>query len=141
MSIQIGELSARTDCDVATIRYYEKEGLLAAPERSAGNYRLYNDEHVEALRFIRHCRSFDLGLNEIRTLLGLRASPSTGCRQVNQLLDDHLHEIEARIAALEHLKEHLLVLRAKCNGDRPGADCGLLKGLADCSCCHFSPGG
>ncbi len=57
MQIKIGELAKRTECQAETIRYYEKEGLLPQPSRSGGNYRLYDEEHIERLRFIRHCRT------------------------------------------------------------------------------------
>ena len=58
--MKIGDLAKSTLCPVATVRYYEREGLLPAPARSSGNYRMYGPKHVEALRFIRHCRSLDM---------------------------------------------------------------------------------
>ena len=76
MQVQIGELAKRSDCKVVTIRYYEKEGLLPEPLRSSGNYRLYDEGHLERLQFIRHCRSLDMSLEEIKTILGLRAAPA-----------------------------------------------------------------
>ena len=69
MTIKIGELARRTECQVETIRYYEKEGLLPEPTRSRGNYRLYGEAQVERLQFIRHCRSLDMTLGEVRALL------------------------------------------------------------------------
>ena len=69
MLIKIGELAKRTGATVETIRYYEKEGLLPEPSRSAGNYRLYNEEHIEHLQFILHCRALDMALDEVRVLL------------------------------------------------------------------------
>ena len=56
MKVKIGELAKMTGCQVVTIRYYEKEGLLKRPERTERNYRLYGDEDIARLRFIRHCR-------------------------------------------------------------------------------------
>ena len=64
--MKIGELATLTGCPVETIRYYEREGLLPAPSRSAGNYRQYDTAHVERLSFIRHCRSLDMTQEEIR---------------------------------------------------------------------------
>src|SRR3546814_2104109 len=72
MPMKIGELAKRTESTVETIRYYEKEGLLPEPSRSDGNYRLYGEEHIERLRFIRHCRTLDMALDEVRTLLRYR---------------------------------------------------------------------
>ena len=65
MEIRIGDLAKRSGCEVVTIRYYEKEGLLPKPARSGGNFRLYGEAHAERLQFIRHCRSLDMTLSEI----------------------------------------------------------------------------
>ena len=69
--MKIGELAKATDCAVETIRYYERENLLPAPARSDGNYRLYTQAHVERLTFIRNCRTLDMTLDEIRSLLSV----------------------------------------------------------------------
>src|SRR3546814_7885206 len=90
----IGGLAKRTESTVETIRYYEKEGLLPEPSRSDGNYRLYGEEHIERLRFIRHCRTLDMALDEVRTLLRSRDTPTEDCGDVNALLDEHIHEGE-----------------------------------------------
>jgi len=66
--MKIGELAARAGCDVQTVRFYEREGLLEEPEREASGYRRYGERHVERVKFIRHCRALDLPLNEIRPL-------------------------------------------------------------------------
>ena len=88
--MKIGELAKLTDCQVETIRYYEREGLLPEPARSEGNYRLYTQAHVERLTFIRNCRSLDMTLEEIRSLLNLRDSPQDQCESVNALIDEHI---------------------------------------------------
>ncbi|WP_300882315.1 MerR family transcriptional regulator, partial [uncultured Desulfovibrio sp.] len=69
MKVKIGELAKMTGCEVVTIRYYEKEGLLKKPERTEGNYRIYEDDDIARLRFIRHCRQHGMSLSEIRALL------------------------------------------------------------------------
>ena len=99
-TLKIGELAVRASCPVETIRYYEREALLPAPVRSNGNYRLYGKAHVERLSFIRHCRSLDMTLEEIRTLLRFRDSPQENCDGANQLLDQHIGHVAARIADL-----------------------------------------
>ena len=85
--MKIGELAKLTDCQVETIRYYEREGLLPEPARSDGNYRLYTQAHVERLTFIRNCRSLDMTLEEIRSLLGLRDSPQDQCESVPEFIE------------------------------------------------------
>lgn len=134
MEIRIGELAQRTGCEVVTIRYYEKEGLLPEPARSSENYRLYGEEQVKRMQFIRHCRSLDMSLGEIRTLLNLWDSPTQDCGKVNALLDDHIRQVEARVEALLQLRLHLTALREKCAGARPVEACGILQGLVNCSC-------
>ncbi len=134
MEIKIGDLAKRSGCEVVTIRYYEKEGLLPKPTRSGGNFRLYGDAHIERLQFIRHCRSLDMTLSEIRALLGLRDNPTQDCGEVNVLLDIHIQQVEVRVAALLQVREHLVDLREKCFDSRPVEACGILQGLSDCNC-------
>ncbi|MFP6812291.1 MAG: MerR family transcriptional regulator [Moraxella sp.] len=74
--MKIGELAKRTGATVETIRYYEKERLLPEPFRSEGNYRLYNEEHIERLQFILHCRTLDMALDDVRILLEYWESPA-----------------------------------------------------------------
>ncbi|PLC52773.1 Cd(II)/Pb(II)-responsive transcriptional regulator [Pollutimonas nitritireducens] len=134
MNIKIGELAKRTECQAETIRYYEKEGLLPEPSRSSGNYRLYSEEHVERLRFIRHCRTLDMALEDVRALLKYRDTPEEDCGDVNALLDGHIHEVEVRVKELMQLKGHLTILREKCTSAKPTESCGILQALSDCSC-------
>lgn len=128
--MRIGELAKRAGCPVETVRYYEKEGMLLAPKRSVGNYRVYGPEHAERLAFIRRCRSLDMSLPEIRTLLGAVERPGVDCGPVNALLDEHIAHVAARVAELEQLKSELDAIRAHCSGARPLKECGVLERLA-----------
>ena len=128
-TLKIGELASRTACPVETIRYYEHEGLLSAPVRSTGNYRLYGKAHVERLSFIRHCRSLDMALEEIRTLLRFRDAPQENCDGANQLLDEHIVHVAARIADLNRLARELKSLRQQCGVAKAAKDCGILNEL------------
>ncbi|MCC2596840.1 Cd(II)/Pb(II)-responsive transcriptional regulator [Pusillimonas sp. MFBS29] len=132
--MKIGELAKRTETTVETIRFYEKEGLLLEPSRSEGNYRLYGNDHIERLRFIRHCRTLDMALDEIRILLRYRDTPAEDCGDVNALLDEHIGAVETRINQLLHLKQHLVTLRRKCTSTASTESCGILGALADHSC-------
>lgn len=127
--MKIGELAQRSDCQVVTIRYYEREGLLPEPARSEANYRIYNESHAQRLAFIRHCRALDMTLEEIRTLLALQAHPERSCGAVNALIDDHLAHVATRIAQLEKLEQSLVELRARCVGDFATSECGILDAL------------
>lgn len=131
--MKIGDMAAATQTPVETIRYYEREGLLPAAPRSAGNYRLYGPEHVERLAFVRHCRALDMTLDEIRALLRLRDAPQAGCGEVNALLDAHIGHVAERIRALRRLEKQLEALRAQCTGEGDTKPCGILAGLVQAS--------
>jgi Cd(II)/Pb(II)-responsive transcriptional regulator len=128
--MKIGQLAAATDTPVEAIRYYERAGLLPAAPRTDSNYRVYEDAHVERLRFIRHCRSLDMALDEIRTLLQFRDAPDGDCTGVNALLDAHIGHVAQRIDELRALELQLKALRAQCPVVHATEDCGILKGLA-----------
>ena len=126
---RISELARLAKCQVVTVRYYEKEGLLPVPGRSEGNYRLYEQKHLEQLLFIRRCRSLDMTLGEIRSLLQLREQPADGCRAVNELLEEHIGHVAERIRELQSLESELRSLLCLCGENRKAADCGILKEL------------
>jgi Cd(II)/Pb(II)-responsive transcriptional regulator len=121
--MKIGELAKLTDCSVQTIRYYEKEQLLKSPERSEGNFRLYNKS------FIKQCRTLDLTLSEIRQLLELQSSPSIQCNSVNNMIDSHIQQVEQRIKELNSLKEQLNYLSNTCSNNGTIEQCGILQKL------------
>ena len=127
--MKIGELAKITACQVETIRYYERENLLPPPARSDGNYRLYTQAHVERLTFIRNCRILDMTLDEIRNLLTLRDSPQDQCQSVNDLIDEHIHHVKARIDGLVALQDQLVALRQKCQGGTAEEHCAILQRL------------
>lgn len=128
-SMKIGELAQATLCSIETVRYYEREGLLPEPARSGGNYRLYGPQHVERLRFIRHCRSLDMTHGEIRTLLAFRDAPERQCDEVNALLDEHIGHVAQRIDELKLLERELKSLRRRCRAVRSARDCGIMQSL------------
>ncbi|WP_415151474.1 Cd(II)/Pb(II)-responsive transcriptional regulator [Piscinibacter sp.] len=131
--MKIGELAAATDTPVETIRYYEKQGLLAEPARSEGNYRVYGSAQVERLRFIRHCRSLDMSLDEVRLLLRYKDSPGRDCGDVNALLDEHIGHVSQRIRELKRLEKQLRELRAQCASRSDTAHCGILGEITQAS--------
>ncbi|QEM82873.1 Cd(II)/Pb(II)-responsive transcriptional regulator [Halomonas binhaiensis] len=128
--MKIGELASRTGCAVETLRYYEREGLLPEPARSAGNYRLYSGEHAERVAFIRHCRALDMTLDEVRTLLELHDRPDQPCDEANTLIEAHLEHVALRIDQLQRLERQLIALRQRCTGRGTTAECGILQELA-----------
>ena len=131
--MKIGELAEVTGTPIETIRFYEREGLLPEPGRSGGNYRIYEEEHVARLSFIRHCRALDMNLDEVRVLLRFKDAPQAECGEVNALLDEHIGHVATRIRELRQLEKQLKVLREQCSGVHEAAHCGILNELVEAS--------
>jgi len=127
--MRIGELAARSGVDVQTIRFYEREGLIGAPARTASGYRAYGPAHLERMQFIRHCRSLDMPLADVKRLIALSADSTVSCDEVNAMLQRHLERIRAKRTALELLERQLTGLNAQCQAGHRVADCGILEEL------------
>lgn len=127
--MKIGELSKMTGTPVETIRYYERTGLLPAPPRSGGNYRHYGESAVARLSFIRRCRSLDMSLDEIRTLLALADAEESDCQAADSVIDRHLMHVKERLCELRILLKQLLALRAACAEPGSISSCGMLRQL------------
>ncbi|MBL8348480.1 MAG: Cd(II)/Pb(II)-responsive transcriptional regulator [Rubrivivax sp.] len=129
--MRIGELALASGTPVETIRFYEREGLLPAPARTEGNYRIYAGTNAERLAFIRQCRTLDMTLDEVRVLLSFKDDPRANCGEVNRLLEEHVGHVAVRIRELRALERELRALRARCLDPRDAADCGILQGIQE----------
>jgi len=138
--MRIGELARRSGCDVETIRYYERETLLDAPQREDNGYRRYGESHVVQLNFVRHCRSLGMSLADVRRLRDFERNPDLACDDINALLDRQIEQIHAQRVALETLEGQLRALRHTCTQPHPVSECGILQNLqqaaagAGCEC-------
>nr|WP_297461686.1 Cd(II)/Pb(II)-responsive transcriptional regulator [uncultured Halomonas sp.] len=128
--MRIGQLAELTGVSVQTIRFYERKGLLAAPERRGNGYRAYTEQHGERLAFVRRCRLLNLSLTEIRELQGYLDEPHQPCTAVNSMLDDRISHVQAQIESLQALEKQLVALRMRCHGVHEAADCGILTGIS-----------
>jgi len=135
MDFPIGELSRQTAVKVPTIRYYEQIGLLPEAPRTQGNRRLYGKPEVDRLNFIRHSRELGFEIDDIRELLAMSAQPQSSCHQIDSIANNHLVEIERRIASLMALKEELSRMVEECGHGRV-CDCRIIEALADHSHCR-----
>lgn len=127
--MSIGVLAKRSGVLAETIRYYETEGLLPKPERSAGGYRLYGASDVERLSFIRHARDLGFKLDAVRQLLGLADRKVNTCDEVQELAGAHLAEVRAKLANLRRMERVLSALILSCEGSTV-PQCLLLEALA-----------
>ena len=136
-AIQIGELSRQTGCNVETIRYYERVGLLPRPPRSAGRYRLYDTGDVRRLAFVRRARELGFTLDEVRALLVLSAANGENtCSEVRDLTARHLADVRAKIADLRAMERVLSEAVHQCDtGGLPG--CPLIDTLSTSAPLHL----
>lgn len=125
----VGALARATATTVETVRYYERIGLLAAPLRTQGNYRLYNRSHLERLSFIRRARDLGFSLDTVRALLELADQPDRPCAEVDGIAGAHLAEVERKIADLTLLGTELRQIIGQC---RQGtvASCRIIEALS-----------
>lgn len=127
--MKIGELAHAAQTQSETIRFYERQGLLPSTARTQANYRVYEAFHVQRLAFIRHCRSLDMTLDEIRVLLRFKDAPTENCAAVNGLLDEHIGHVVGRIQELRTLERELKQLRELCASGILTTECGIMNGL------------
>lgn len=113
----IGHLSERTDCNIETIRYYERIGIMPAPPRSEGGRRIYQQEHVKRLMFIRRSRGLGFSIEEIRALLGLVDENSYSCGEIQALTINHINLIKNKIVDLKKLEKTLSRIASQCKGE------------------------
>jgi MerR family mercuric resistance operon transcriptional regulator len=112
----IGQISKHTGCNIETIRYYERIGLMPTPPRSEGGFRLYSEDHVKRLSFIRRSRQLGFALQDVRGLLKLVDGSDYTCDEVQEMTLSHLKEIRAKIQDLRGMESVLRGMAAQCEG-------------------------
>lgn len=127
--MKIGDLGKLTQTRVETIRFYEKEGLLPAPQRTGGNYRHYEISHLNRLSFIRRSRDLGFTLDQVRRLLNLADDKNASCAEVDAITAAHIEDIDRKIADLTVLRDQLVRRLDRCDGDTI-ADCLIIEALA-----------
>ena len=125
--LTIGALSQRTGCNIETIRFYEKQGLIPAPPRTEGGHRVYGKEHLHRLGFIRRSRELGFTLDEVRALLRLADGHHT-CAEVQEVALEHLASVRQKIADLQRLERTLSEVASRCSGDDV-PECPILEAL------------
>jgi len=129
-SITIGELSRRTGCNVETVRYYERIGVMPPAPRAASRYRLYDEADVRRLAFIRRARELGFTLTDVRQLLTLAPRQSEGpCAEARELATAHLAEVRGKIADLRAMERVLGYAVGQCAAGNSPA-CPVIEALA-----------
>jgi len=129
MQMNIGETARHSGVSAKMIRHYEGIGLIPRAARSYSGYRTYAASDVHTLRFIRQARNLGFSIKQIEQLLGLWRNQRRPSSKVKALAQEHIAELDARIAEMQAMKRTLQDLAVHCHGDeRP--ECPILDGLA-----------
>jgi len=126
-----GELAKRCEVNFETVRYYEQQGLIPKPSRRGSNYRLYSEETVRHIRFIKRAKQLGFTLKEIRELLSLRSSPRARCADVKERAESRIQDIADRIRTLQAMSRALAGLVTECPGKGGASECPILDALED----------
>ena len=142
--LSIGTMSKRSGVNIETIRYYERRGLIGPPPRTAGGYRMYAENDVRRLTFVRRARELGFSLDEVRALLNLADRRIGSCAKAHKVADAHLQDVRHKIKDLRRLENVLGELVAACAGgtlpECPLIDTLLSRGAQPRSPGHLSVG-
>ena len=125
----IGRVAVHAGVGIETVRFYEREGLLDKPARSASGYRLYDAEVVARLQFVRRAKELGFTLNEIKDLLALRVDSTTSRQDVRARANAKIEDIENKIRLLQRMKKALVRLTQECCEKGDSVGCPILKAL------------
>ncbi len=128
-SLSIGQLAKRAGGGVETVRFYEREGLLAEPQRRQSGYRQYQSDTIDRLLFIRRAKELGFTLKEIKELLSLRVDEEKTCADVRQQAEAKITDIEDRIRSLQRMKRALVKVTKQCSGNGPTSECPILESI------------
>jgi Hg(II)-responsive transcriptional regulator len=129
--MKIGELGAAAGVPAATVRYYERRGLLAPATRTRSGYRQYAAEDARRLRFIKHAQQLGYSLEEIQQMLELRIEDPASCSRVEATTRDKIREVRQRLAELRHLERTLQTLVDSCERHEAREPCPILAVLGE----------
>ncbi|ROT94019.1 MerR family transcriptional regulator [Altererythrobacter sp. FM1] len=127
--MRIGELAKATGTKAETIRYYEREGILPAADRTDSNYRDYSDSHLATLTFVRRARGLGFSMAQVRQLLAFSEHKEKPCADIDRLVRHQMQDVQQKIADLKSLHEELEEMMRSCEGDLI-KDCRIVESLS-----------
>ena len=129
--MKIGELAKKVNCSVQAIRLYEKEGLIPEPDRTESGYRVYGDEYLERLSFIKNSQAIGLTLKKIKELLGL--FEQDGAKGINAkiVLKKEIDTLNEKIETFSSVKSFLEQLDSSCEGSMPIESCPIMNKIQE----------
>ena len=127
--LTIGRLAKQVSLGIETIRFYERQGLIEPPPRTDSNYRVYPEEEVNRLRFIKRAKNLGFTLSEIKELLFIRHDPHATKADIKNRTLDKLEDVKQKISDLTRIKMALEPLASSCDGHGPLEECPILEAL------------
>ncbi|EAR61159.1 heavy metal-responsive transcriptional regulator [Neptuniibacter caesariensis] len=124
--LKIGQVAKQSDISVETVRYYEKRGLIPAPQRLDSGYRVYPQSILQRLHFIQRCKDLGFSLQEIGELLNLQTDPATSSALVKEQVENKIQLVKQKIGELQKIEHSLEQLSDLCCGDGPVSDCPII---------------
>ena len=125
----IGQIAKRAGVGVETVRFYERKGLIEQPRNRTAGYRVYPEDVVPRIQFIRHAKDLGFTLKEIGELLSLRPDPRTNCAAVKERAQGKMADIDEKIASLSRMQRSLAKLVDACDRRAQTAECPILEAL------------
>jgi len=127
--LTIGRLAKEAGLGIETVRFYERQGLIEPPPRTDSNYRMYPEEEITRLKFIKRAKNLGFTLNEIKDLLALRHDPQATKADVKNRTLVKIEDVTGKIRDLTRIKEALEHLYNACDGHGSLAECPILEAL------------
>lgn len=127
-SMTIGKFAKAAGISADTVRFYEREGLLQKSERTAAGYRIYDPNEVDRVRSIRRAKELGFTLEEISELLARSGSGRTS-KDIRTVAERRLREVQTRLTEMMQIRDALQGLVKSCHGDRPAAECPIIRAL------------
>lgn len=129
----ISQLAQVAGIPTTTVRYYERIGLVEPEDRSVGNYRLYSEESLRKLRFIRAAQAIGFTLDDVTALLSTPSPTAAFCRDVQSLIENRLAEVDQRLKDLRHVQRVLKASLEKCKVTEQAGCCYVIETLRETS--------
>lgn len=129
-ALKIGEVAKASGIGIETLRFYEKSGLLDSPSRTESGYRIYNEDVLERLDFIKRAQVLGFSLDEIKRIITDKRAGQSPCAEVREIVRHRLADLDARMREMKQYRNELASALAEWDqtGDVPGHVCGLIEG-------------
>ena len=128
--LTIGKLAKQAGLGIETIRFYERQGLIDPPPRTDSNYRIYPEEEVSRLKFIKRSKDLGFTLREIKELFELQHDPHATKADIKERTVEKIEDIKKKVRDLTRIQEALEHLAGSCDGHGPLSECPILEALS-----------